>query len=79
MTGQGMTHIRHKALPRGYRVTRDTYWNERPSDPQGQTLCGAQSTTQDMSWAETRYPKSRAWVTCAECVSIRVSDSKAVA
>lgn len=75
---ESAVHIRQKALRRGYHVTRDTYWNQRGSDPQGKTLCDAPSTTQDMSWAETRYPKDRAYVTCEACLSLRLADDKVV-
>lgn len=77
--GRGeMVHVRRKALPRGTRQARDTY-GAFDGDPQRKTLCGAPSTTQDMSWAETRFPKSRTWVTCADCISLRMSDSTGVA
>ena len=69
-------HIRRKAAARGARQTRDTYWNSQ-GDPQGQTLCGAEATTSDASWAETRSPRgpAAAFVTCQACRAARWPDA----
>ena len=42
-------------------------------DPMSQTLCGAPATIADLSWAETRHAKARAFVACERCVEIRQS------
>lgn len=47
-------------------------------DPMTQTLCGGTATTQDMSWADTRWPKQRDYVACSRCIEIRCADPKAV-
>ena len=65
-------HIRKKALSRGPRQTRDTY-GAFDGDPQRRTLCGAASTTQDHSWAETRHAGPRVYVTCEACKVARES------
>jgi hypothetical protein len=43
-------------------------------DPMAETLCGANATSYDMSWAETRYRKNRAHVECRRCIEIRTND-----
>lgn len=63
----GYSHQHAAAMSGGYR------------DPMADTLCGAPSTDQDMSWAETRWPKNRAYVTCERCLAERLRDPKAVA
>ena len=45
-------------------------------DPQGETLCGAEATTDDTSWADTRWAKHLAYVDCAECVAVRETAKK---
>ncbi|WGI36159.1 hypothetical protein QDT91_29525 (plasmid) [Mycolicibacterium aubagnense] len=47
-------------------------------EPQSETLCGAKASNFDMSWAETRYPKNRAFVECERCIEIRLKDGKAL-
>ncbi|AAD17646.1 hypothetical protein TM4_81 [Mycobacterium phage TM4] len=46
-------------------------------DPLSQTLCGADATIFDQSWADTRWPKHRAEVTCQACIDARLADPKA--
>lgn len=72
-------HIRKRAArygpmsgPRYFRLQR-AIESGQVNDPQSQTLCGAPAG-RDMSWAETRYAKNRAYVTCAECVRLREAD-----
>lgn len=40
-------------------------------DPMAETLCGEPATTVDLSWAETRYAKNLAYVTCERCKELR--------
>lgn len=41
-------------------------------DPMADTLCGAKATTYDESWADTRWAKNLAYVTCEACKLARV-------
>ena len=45
-------------------------------DPMSQTLCGAPAGHWDQTWADTRFPKGRADVTCERCLEIRLTDPK---
>lgn len=69
------THIRKKAgrslATRGYSHAHRAQFAGDYVDPQGQTLCGAEATTQDASWSETAWAKNRAHVTCERCVRLR--------
>lgn len=66
----GPVHIRQKALA-NRRVTRDTY-GAFDGDPTRKTLCGAPAGL-DMDWAETRHAGPRKYVTCTDCLSMRVA------
>lgn len=77
-------HIRRSAGPSlgrpGYSHRHVAQFRAGYVDPSSLTLCGAPSTGFDMSWAETRYPSSRAHVTCDRCLDLRpvsTSSSKA--
>lgn len=63
------THIRQKAA-RGKRGS-GFYLDRSSDDPQRRTMCGAKPTDLDMSWAETRWAKNMAWVSCPECKAAR--------
>lgn len=41
------------------------------SENGSRTLCGAAPTDQDMSWADARFAKYLAYVTCDECKRLR--------
>lgn len=63
-------HIRQKALGRR-KVTRDTH-GQFDGDPTRLTLCGAEAGL-DMSYDETRFSKYIEHVSCAECVTARMT------
>lgn len=70
-------HIRQKAGRtlgnQFYSHTHRAQFREDYVDPQSKTLCGSEATTRDMSWSETQWAKSRAYVTCQACVTVRVA------
>lgn len=74
---QATVHIRKKAgrnLGNNfYSHAHRTRFIEGYVDPQGQTLCGAPATQFDQSWADTRFPKSLAYVECASCIELRTT------
>lgn len=75
-------HIRKKAGTnfgnQFYSHRHRTQFMDGYRDPQSETLCGDAPTGYDMSWAETRFAKNRAYVECAQCIQIRLEDRKAV-
>lgn len=72
-------HIRRAAGPSlgrpGYSHRHVAQFRAGHVEPSSLTLCGAPATGFDMSWAETRYPKARAFVTCDACLAARVTPS----
>jgi hypothetical protein len=66
----GPVHIRKRiARKRGDSFYRVKY---SAAEDGSQTLCGAPAGM-DRSWAETRFPKHLAAVTCAACKQIRAT------
>ena len=70
------SHIRRKA---GRSLGRPFYSHDHVTrfragyvDPRSLTLCGEPATTADMSWAETRWAKNLAYVTCEACRAARI-------
>jgi hypothetical protein len=68
-------HIRKRA---GKRMGNQFYSHSHRAqfragyvDPQSQTLCGLEATIADLSWADTRSAKSRAYIACQRCVELR--------
>ncbi|MCI4659566.1 hypothetical protein [Cryobacterium zhongshanensis] len=70
-TAERAVHIRRQAAKarRGSSFYKPG-WDDQ--DPQRETLCGAPAGL-DMSWAETRWEKNLAFVTCARCRELRTS------
>lgn len=64
-------HIRRQASKerRGNQWYRAGAYDQ---DPQRQTLCGAPPGL-DLSWAETRWAKNLAFVTCDKCKELRTA------
>lgn len=61
-------HIRQRP-----RRNRGNQWYlDRGPNGAEKTLCGAPATITDATWAETRWAKNRAYVTCTACIDIRV-------
>jgi hypothetical protein len=62
------SHIRRRPRP----ARRSRWYLDRSANGAEKTMCGASPTTQDMSWAETRWAKNRAYVTCEACINLRI-------
>lgn len=62
-----VVHIRKRINPR--RVMGNTFYKVvlSASENGSQTLCGGQNTTSDMAWADVRFAKNMAHVTCEGC------------
>lgn len=73
-------HIRKKAGPnygnQFYSHRHRTQFIDGYVDPMSQTLCGAPAGHFDETWADTRYPKNQAAVTCSRCLELRLADPK---
>lgn len=74
-------HIRKKAGPnlgnQWYSHSHRVQFIDGYVDPMSQTLCGAAAGFFDETWADARWPKNRAHVTCDQCIEIRLRDPKA--
>lgn len=60
-----------------YSHSHRAQFREGYVDPMSQTLCGGEATIEDMTWADTRWPKQREYVACPRCIEIRLNDAKA--
>jgi hypothetical protein len=75
-TGEVTVHIR-KQIARVRTYSRSNPLSDSAafrlgSDKDGsQPLCGAAPTDRDMSWADGRFAKNRAYVTCERCLELR--------
>lgn len=68
---EGPMHIRRQAS----KEKRGNQWYKAgpyDQDPQRETLCGAPAGF-DLSWAETRWAKNLAFVTCDRCKELRTT------
>jgi hypothetical protein len=66
-------HIRCRPRPQN----RNQWYRDCSASGSEKTLCGDQPTDRDMSWAETRWAKNRAFVTCAACIDQRTEQGVA--
>jgi hypothetical protein len=66
-----VTHIRKRVNPN--RRRGDGFYTLKLSAAENgsQTLCGAEATTEDMGYGDTRHAKGLAYVTCEACKQIR--------
>ena len=73
----GPTHIRKRAgkslARQGYSHNHAAMFAGGYKDPMSETLCGAEATTHDLSWAETRHARNRAYVSCEACITNRTA------
>lgn len=66
----GGTHIRKQINPRKVRTGNQFYARRDalgPAENGSQTMCGGPATTTDIAWAEARFAKNIAHVTCEDC------------
>lgn len=69
-----VTHIRRQVNPRRIRTGNQFYKDLvklNAAEDGSQTLCGAEPTSEDMSWGETRFEKNLAYAGCEACRDLR--------
>ena len=77
-----LKHIRNRAAKSPWGISGPAYMRyleaSFENDPMRKTMCGKTGEDNDLSWADTRWAKYLAEVTCADCIERRTLSSGAL-